>query len=158
MARTGRPRKPKAQKQLEGTYRKDRDTGKEPPVLDIEVVESPSWLNATGNKAFLQMAEMLQEQKALSKTDLQSLAVMSDIYSDVVSLSKQIKKEGRVYESITDTGIIKRPNPKFQMLSKVRDQWNRYAAEFGMSPASRAKIQTAIKEEEDDPLAKLMEM
>jgi len=158
MARTGRPRKPKAQKQLEGTYRKDRDSGKEPQKLEIEVLKSPTWLNATGSKAFMQMAEMLQEQQTLSKTDLQSLAVMSDIYSDVVSLTRQVKKEGRVYESITDTGMIKRPNPKFQMLSKVRDQWKSYGSEFGMSPASRAKILSSVENEDDDPLKKLMEM
>lgn len=158
MAGRGRPRKPTNQKKLEGTYRKDRENPKEPPILDVEVVEAPNWLNATGSDAYLHMADILKQQKSLSLSDLQTLAIMSDVYSDVVNLTKQVRKEGRVYTSETELGKITRPNPKFQMLSKVRDQFHRYASEFGMTPASRAKVIAAVEDQDSDPLKKLMEM
>lgn len=119
----GRPKKPKIVKDLKGTLRPWR----EKPSLELspEVPEPPDWLEGEALAEFNRVVAELRETGLLCRADRGSLAVYCCLWAEFVKAS-----ENGVPASIAH-------------LAEMR----RYAALFGLDPASREKLPPAKPKE-----------
>lgn len=92
MGTRGRPRKPNAQKKMEGTYRQDRDIGEaEPETLD-RVPNAPKVLSSKGKDEWRVTANQLFSLGILTPGDLSFIAIMCNEVDRYWLLDVQIKK------------------------------------------------------------------
>jgi P27 family predicted phage terminase small subunit len=132
------PRKPKEQKILEGTFRKDRDPKNVPePVKLSTVPEPPEYLGMIAKQIWKNLAAKLVKNNLLTDLDLQSFEVLCvniGIYRECL---KNIQKEGtskylRERNSQTSLELVAM-NKSFMMITKL-------STLFGLSPADRLRM------------------
>ena len=151
----GRPPKPTALKLVQGNAGK-REINKREPKPKTERPKVPAYLSPKAKTAFKNVSDLLEDMGVLTIADGMALEMMCNAYSEWRDLRKVIDKEGSTYKTIGTSGdeVIK-ARPEVAMAA---DAWKRIksmAAEFGLTAASRTKIQVNEKEE-SDPLADYM--
>lgn len=151
----GRKRKPTALHVVQGTARKDRANIDEPKPSP-QKPRCPAHLPPKAKTAFKNVCELLEGMGVLTIVDGMALELLCDAYAEWRDLDTLIKKEGRTYKTISTSGdeIIK-GHPAVAMRS---DAWKRIKSmmvEFGLTAASRTKV-NAEKPEEADPLDEYM--
>lgn len=148
----GRPRKPTQLHKLHGTYRRDRQNAAE-PAPPLGGGKPPAWLKGRARKGWREIASVLEAVKILTEMDRPALALLCDAYGEYIEARETVRRAGATYEaSSVAGGTLIRPHPAVVQAS---DAWRRCAAmlgQFGMTPASRAKV-SAAGESERDPLA-----
>ena len=73
----GRPRKPNKQKQLQGTYRPDRDNLDKPANGEIIIgMDAPDFFDATEKRLWQQVSEELKKVNLLYSIDVLSLVML----------------------------------------------------------------------------------
>ena len=137
----GRPPKPKAQKLLEGTYRKDRDKSVG-VVLPILLPSKPPPQLTTKNEKLLWQTVINPICKLgyLVPGDLPLAAAYCQqmgFYFDFISIMKGKTKAGGV--TVGD-GWDKKPAALWKMSQEALKAANSIAAKFGLSPSDRARI------------------
>lgn len=115
----------------------------------------PKWLNKEARKAWKRLAEELLHYNLLSKVDREAMAMMCQTIGRLELLERAINgrmamavQEGREpAEALLD----KTPNGMpiqsaiYQILNKEQAKLNSLLAEFGLTPAQRARVTTAIR-------------
>ncbi len=149
----GRPPKPTALKLVQGNPGKRAPNKNEPKPKALRP-KVPAYLNPKAKTAFKNVSDLLEDMGVLTIADGMALEMMCNAYAEWRDLRKVIDKEGSTYKTLGTSGdeVIK-ARPEVAMAS---DAWKRVksmAAEFGLTAASRTKIQITEKETED-PLAK----
>lgn len=123
------PRKPKAQKKLQGTYRKDRDHG-EPDLPVVGDAEPPDWLiSPEAVRLWKKCLRVLAPVRTLAESDLEMLAQYCNLHAKIVKL-------WRAGET-----------PTAALLTQLRMMAN----EFGLTPASRSKPSAVGGGDSSDP-------
>lgn len=134
MTQVGRKPKPTAQKVLQGTFRKDRhgDGGVEYPRT--QGAQPPYWLtNHDARDEWDRLVPILEEQLVLTEGDWTNLAHMCVLHGKIVALYK--------------AGEF----PTTSQLAELR----KLANEFGLTPASRARIPSNKVKKQSNPFAEL---
>jgi P27 family predicted phage terminase small subunit len=139
----GRPRKPTALKELEGNPGK-KALPKNEPRPDPGMPEMPKGLSRDAKEEWRRVGPTLNRLGLFSHIDRTNFTEYCELVSDVKALRKIIKKEGRVYWV---GGFIKR-NPAVSELNRCLGLLRQYLIEFGMTPASRARVAAQMV---DDP-------
>lgn len=147
----GRPRKPTRLKVLQGTDRPDRVNASEPQP-PTEMPDCPDWLDATAREEWAKMAPRLVEMGLLSALDGAALAAYCQAYADHQHAAKRLQKFGRVYQ--TSTGNY-RPRPEVAMQRDAATRMKAFLVEFGLTPASRARV-VASEQPKSDPFAEFL--
>ena len=102
------------------------------------------------------MAEELNAEGIISQLDARALELLVEAYTEYRHHCETLDVEGYTYRSETQNGdVLIKAHPAAAMTA---DAWKRIRAmlaEFGMSPASRAKVNTAGPDNVD-PLAELL--
>lgn len=150
-----RGRKPKSTQELEdqGTYRKDRHASR------IDVVQSlpedpANWLTAGQKKVWGKWYEVLQRNDILKETDEVAFGEICVKYDRILQLRKEVQKEGfTIFHSADNGAEVVKKNPKYEILAAEEKDLLRLLTEFGMTPASRSKVKTALDEGENPFLA-----
>lgn len=148
----GRPRIPKVQKVLQGTFRQDRNPKEEmePPLL-TDPPSPPTSLNTEGRKFWKQYLARLSPTGVLTTVDLGAFEIVAQTYG------QWKEAEAAIYRPVSDGHRKKRSleaymqerkytrklMPELVTLEKARDDFFRFAAQFGMTPAFRNKIDVA---------------
>ena len=105
---------------------------------------------------FRRMAEELNAEGIISQLDARALELLVEAYTEYRHHCETLDVEGYTYRSETQNGdVLIKAHPAAAMKA---DAWKRIRAmlaEFGMSPASRAKVNTAGPDNVD-PLAELL--
>ncbi len=152
----GRPPKPTALKQLQGTARPDRLNPDEPAPVVLQDAQPPAWLKGRARKAWRELAPVLTEMGVLTVADRAALALLCDTYGDYLALRETVEREGRTYTLTTKTGdIMPMPRPE---VSIAADAWKRASAmlqQFRLTPASRSKV-SATEQVETDPFEQFL--
>lgn len=140
----GRPRKPTQLKVVQGTTRADRANPGEPKIAAGAVSQrAPAWLSANARPWWRRVRPILARMKVLTDADPIALGLLCDALADYVAARDQLAKEGRTYETESEAGRMIRANP---LVGDQADAWRRaklMLTEFGLTPASRAKVSVA---------------
>jgi P27 family predicted phage terminase small subunit len=161
MAARGRPRKSDNDLKKEGTYRKDRHAGKSmkpmPGTMITALPSPPDWLDDLGQKEWERLISLLDKAKMLASTDLGMLTMLCNEWSCYISAVLEIRDTGRFYKTmnnglVTSTQIHPLHTISQQHLKAYIGMCN----EFGLSPASRAKVPHEAPEKEETRVSKLL--
>jgi P27 family predicted phage terminase small subunit len=154
----GPPPKPTAIKAAEGNPGKRRLNRSE-LLEDPQAPVCPSWLDSRGRRIWRTLVPLLMNSGVLRELDQIQLANLCDATSILISAKEAMDKlpaEARL--------IVKTPNGSFQtnpLLSIINTQRqiiSRLAAEFGLSPAARARltVEDMPQPQGESPLEKIM--
>lgn len=144
--RTGRLRKPTALRLIEGEKNKDRINKNEPKPRPI-TPDPPAGMDRYASAEWKRMAPILGRLGLLTEVDGAALAAHCKLHSLDIQTSKALKECGDkllTYKTTVDmdggTNIEAKVNPLVTLQLKIIAQKRVYLNDFGMNPASRAKI------------------
>lgn len=166
MPRGGQNRKPRNAKIIQGTFRKDRNPGREAmPSLMLQVPKPPAGMNRWARRLWKQLAEELVEQDLLTTVDLSTMELCCSAYGmyqeakDAISHPRDPKTGKRSRRSLAEY-LRERNSQTMPEMIAMKSGWQlykTYMAEFGLSPASRNRINLPAKKEEgQSPMEKLL--
>jgi len=139
------PRRPVPQelKKKRGTARKDR--APENPVTPAKgrpKKNTPSFLRAKGKLMYERTVGHLHSMGLLSTVDDTALELLALAYQEWYTAELRLQKEGRIYETYAANGAkVLKPHPA---AAQSADAWRRIRMmliEFGLTPASRSKLE-----------------
>jgi P27 family predicted phage terminase small subunit len=114
-------------------------------------VKPPSWLDPVAKKEFKRIVSELSELGLITNVDIVALATYCDAYSDYVKCTKMIAEEGLMVEYTNKAAETNKvPHPLLTKKKQLHEQMKSLAAEFGLTPASRAKL-AMPKQEKKEP-------
>lgn len=158
---SGPPKKPTALKILEGNPGKQKLNKLEPkPSIPSAVPEPPDFLNAEAKAEWWRRAPELHRLRVLTSVDVSVLAAYCQAYSRWRAAEIALAKMGEA-DMLTGAMMIRTANgnpiqnPILGVASRALEQMSRLAAEYGMTPAARAKIEVDDEALKNDPLSKL---
>ena len=143
----GPSKKPSQLKLVTGTARPGRLNPKEPQPV-IEIPSCPPGLSAGAKAEWRRIAPILENQGLLSRMDRSALAGYCEIYSRWIKTLREVQKGGEVIS--TPNGSL-HVSPWLSIARNAEKEMRMFASEFGMTPASRSKVNaTTPKETGDD--------
>jgi len=148
----GAGRKPKATDTLraQGTFRKDRHQERIEPNKMLS--RSPvDWLTEEEKEVWSKWYDYLQRNDILKETDEVAFGMLCKIFVRVQKTAEELPGPDRfVIDHVSDSGsVVKKRNPMYDVLSDSENKLLRLLTEFGMTPVSRAKVKSAIKEKKN---------
>lgn len=98
----------------------------------------PAWLSAAGKKQWNHIAPLVEAMRIGSEVDSFSLATLCDSLAQYIEITQRINESGII---ITDSATQSvKPNPLFQAQDAAWARVYKMAQQFGLTPASRAKV------------------
>jgi P27 family predicted phage terminase small subunit len=114
-------------------------------------VKPPSWLDPLAKKEFRRIVSELSELGLITNVDIVALAAYCDAYSDYVKCTKLIAEEGLMVQYTNKAAETNKvPHPLLTKKKQLHEQMKSLAAEFGLTPAARAKL-AMPKQEKKEP-------
>lgn len=136
----GRRPKPSHLKVVEGTAARHPTPPHEPKPPRL-ISPAPKRLPADVAAAWDGLATILDKMGVLTEADVHALERLAELHVDIIALTDTIRAEGRVYETVTETGsTIFRPRPEVAMLADADRRFKAYLVEFGLTPAARSRV------------------
>ena len=132
----GRKPKPTATLKLAGTYRSDRHAEDEPAPVS-ESNRPGLRLSPRAARRFATVAPLLRSQCVLSELDKGALAAYCEAYARWYESRNAIHKDGMWYTAASGN-ILK--HPAVSVMEAAAAEMQRWAAELGLTPSSRARI------------------
>lgn len=142
----GRPRKPVAQKKLEGTYRKDRDLQTE--LVEKKVIDSgalfpkdkkiscPKTIKSKYVRSYWRkLTTTLISMQVLSPIDLPQLELMMNILEKLRSAQEMF-----IETELDSTENIQKYDFLLKTISKLTQMFNDLASKYYVSPSARSKL------------------
>lgn len=152
MGKGGRPRKPTRLKIIQGTYRADR-AGLNEPDPEPVAPKCPTFLKGQARREWKRISEHLEGLGLLTQIDLAALASYCLAWETLIESDKVIRAEGRTI--LTPNGSTQQ-HPELSIRNRAMDQVRMFLTEFGMSPASRTRINLPPKDLDiNNPFAQL---
>lgn len=113
-------------------------------------IARPTWLDAVAKKMWVVLVEELTALDLMTNADVYALSIACDAYSNYVKAARAVRKDGQKVEHV-NAGKEKNTvqNPSIFIAQKYHLIFKSYLAEFGLSPASRARLAT-VKDDGDD--------
>ena len=138
MAMAGRRPKPTALKLLEG----DRGKGRRPlnehePVPPRGGVKCPSWLLPEAKKEWKRLAPSLEAMGVLTQADLTAFAGYCQAYARWKEAEEFISQHGSIFQ--TPSGYVQQV-PQVSIAQQNLKIMQSFCSEFGLTPATRARI------------------
>lgn len=126
---------------------------------EIEIPDCPAHLSAEAKKEWKRVAPELLKIRIITQLDRAALAAYCQAYARWVEAEQRIKElneagkkngtKGAGLYDLTPNGF-KQMSVWLQISNRATEQMHRWMAEFGMTPANRAKIQQAQVPEQND--------
>jgi P27 family predicted phage terminase small subunit len=155
----GRPPKPTKIKILEGNRRKVAKAqlynSKEPKFEGVP--SCPKHLTKDAKAEWRRLAPQLAQIGILTKADRGAFVAYCEAWALLKKCSKTIQQNGLTYDTVDKNGNrIVKMYPEVSIAFKAQDSMRRFCVEFGLTPSSRGRMAAPGKEEEPDPLEKLL--
>lgn len=164
----GRPRKPTQSKVIQGTFRKDRAPEHEPDPPKIEVLPNPpAIMPRAGKKMWKALGESLRDQGLLTEVDLQTFEICCFNYGlyraaaeAVFCMVEYSGHDGKIHRRRQKLeeyllGKNSQTMPEYTAMTKAFQAYKSYMTEFGLSPASRSRIDLAGPAKEDEEVERM---
>jgi len=134
------PSKPAALRVLQGS-RGARPLPKNEAKPRPLIPRPPAHLDATAKRQWRRIAKALTADGLLTELDRTALAMLCLAYSRLVDAEKNIQKHG-VFIRASNGDVVE--SPYVSISFEAMDQIRVLAIEFGMTPASRARIRSQL--------------
>lgn len=149
------PPKPTKIKLLQGTFRKERARNEASPNPAIPPV--PAHLSDEAKAEWKRISEELMKLGLLSIIDRAALAGYCEAWADWLDATEKVNRLGKVIKTGTKTiqkldGSIETQggnfveNPYFSVKKRSAELMHKFLTEFGMTPASRTRINAKTEE------------
>lgn len=154
----GPPRKPTRLKKLQGNPSR-RPLPQKEPQYQVGLPERPRWLKGLAGKCWSSLTPLLLQAKVATIGDAVALEMVCDAYMEYRAARAKVLKLGMTYEQKilvrededSHTEVLQiRERPEVKIAS---DAWKRLRsglAEFGLTPASRSKVESLMEQQEDE--------
>ncbi len=158
MGRRGPPPKPTKMKQAAGNPGKRPLNAAEPEPL-ARSPRMPVWLPARAKAEWKRIVPELERLGLLTLVDLAALASYCVAFSELEDATRTLEKEGRVCVwPVFDKQGVKvgerlKAHPAVQLQRDAARLVKQFISEFGLTPASRTRVQGATSGEQADPRA-----
>ena len=157
--RGGFNKKPEGLKLVIGTDRKDRTYGS--PISSSQPQHvfqktPPSWLPKFAAAFWRKYAPPMEQAGLLTEVDQPQFEMLCLLYDRIVRAEEILLREGLLVDSAREDGA-KIKNPVHTILAASHNQFRLLCQEFGLSPASRARLDLVQGELFEDPMEKLYE-
>ena len=143
----GRKTKPTKIKVIQGTFRKDRENKNE-PTPETHIPEAPDHLSKEALVEWGRMSQELYNLGLISNVSRGALAIYCQAWARMVKYEKIIVEKGELYK--TPNGSIQ-TSPAMWIVNKCVEQCHKMMVEFGMTPASAAKVTSIKTKKKEDP-------
>ena len=150
----GPPKKPTVLKILQGNPGRKPLPKNEPKPVACQP-DAPETLSADARKHWDKIAAQLAESGIMTALDSDALAAYCEAYSRWLDANQKLVKFGSVIKG--EDGIPKH-SPYLRVANDSFQQMKVLLCEFGLSPASRARIHAAPPAAEENPFAKIDRM
>jgi P27 family predicted phage terminase small subunit len=146
----GRKAKPTAMHKAQGTYQPVRHANR------LQADGTPEEITIQSAKeTFGWLVEKLDELGVVAEIDAMALQMLADAWEDYQVARKVVKEHGPTYCTTTPAGDeMWRPRPEVQFMNTSWDKIKKMMLEFGLTAASRSKIETKEKIQSLDDLLK----
>lgn len=138
----GRKRKPSAIRAAEGNPGKRKIPAADLAASGVTKMATPSWLSSRGKRFFGELKQLAEDLGILANTDRLGLALIADAASTIMDareiLNQTKEPAGRLLAKTSGDSVVRHP-----LLHVIKDQQSilrPLLAEFGFTPASRARI------------------
>jgi P27 family predicted phage terminase small subunit len=148
----GRNRKPTAIKKLQGNAGKRKLNAREPKPL-IGRPAMPSHLSKIAVAAWKRLVPILTDMKVLTVADGDALGAYCSAIAQWAMAEGAIAKYGILLaelDELTGTSVLK-TNPAVRVKSDALRHMRSFEGEFGLTPASRSKLQINADSDDVDP-------
>lgn len=115
-----------------------RPLNRREPRANPEIPECPPHLDAEAKAEWKRMAKQLHGLGILAKIDRAVLAAYCACWSRWVQAEAKVIEFGLIMVSKTGGGMFQ--NPYLSVANRAMEQMSRIAAEFGMTPSGRARL------------------
>jgi P27 family predicted phage terminase small subunit len=139
----GRKPKPTKLKRLAGNPGK-RPLNQHEARIPPEIPTCPSHLLGEARKEWNRMSAELYKAGLLTLVDRAALAGYCQGWARWVKAEKQLTKRGEVVLGVNGTLKV---NPWHTVAKNAKEEMRKFLIEFGMSPASRSRVQAAEMEQ-----------
>lgn len=166
MSSGGHNRRPKQLKVIRGTFRGDRNPANEPdPTPVVDVPKPPTHFNRWSKKLWKTLVPKLMDTHLLTDVDLPTLEIACMQYGIYCELWEEIRRfitdrttGRRRRQTIAEylRGRNSQTAMEYTAMKQAFTTWKSYMAEFGLSPASRNRIDLPQQEGEEDPMEALL--
>ena len=140
----GRPNTPTKLKVVRGTARKDRTNPAEPHPTGPLPTEPPEWISEAAKPWWTRVHALLVQMRVATDADPVAVGLLCDALAEYVAARRKVEEDGATYETFSDkSGTTIRAHPAVGIAA---DAWRRaklMLTEFGLTPASRAKVSVA---------------
>ena len=136
MAARGRKPKPTALKLLEGNPGK-RPINENEPIPPKGKVKCPTWLEAEAKKEWKRLAPSLEAMGVLTQADLTAFAGYCQAYARWKEAEEFISQHGSIFQ--TPSGYVQQV-PQVSIAQQNLKIMQSFCSEFGLTPATRARI------------------
>lgn len=128
---------------------------KNEPKFNADKIRCPAWLKTdpVAKKEWNRITKELKAAELITNVDVTALAVYCDTYSKYIEATEELNKTDLTLVYTNKFGaenIIE--HPLVRISRGYAELMKKYITEFGLTPASRAKIAIPKKEKEEDPL------
>lgn len=148
---SGPPRTPTHLRLVKGNPSK-RPINKDEPKSEQRVPPTPKHFTKQGKYWFRRLGEQLVGVGVLTELDGKALEMLVDAYVDYRLSKEALESEGAKKEITTTTGDIRvKPSDFLGECREARKELRGWLQEFGMTPASRSKV-NAERPAAEDPL------
>ena len=153
MANRGRTPKPTALKILEGNPGK-RPLNQNEPSPEKKAPECPSWLEPEAKKEWERMADIMEGIGILTEIDMTAFAGYCQAYARWKEAEEFLSKHGTIFK--TPSGYIQQV-PQVSIAQTYLKVMKDFASQFGLTPASRTRIQVNTENNDtDDPMERML--
>ena len=136
MATRGRKPKPTALKLLEGNPGK-RPINEHEPIPPKGTVKCPTWLEPEAKKEWKRLASSLEAMGVLTQADLTAFAGYCQAYARWKEAEEFITQHGSIFQ--TPSGYVQQV-PQVSIAQQNLKIMQSFCSEFGLTPATRARI------------------
>lgn len=113
----------------------------------------PQWLDKDAKTEWKRVATELEKLGLLTQIDRTAMAAYCQSYSRWKEAEMALSKHGTVFK--TPNGYIQQL-PQVAIANKYAKMMKEFSQEFGLTPASRTRIEVKPVGEEEDPMEKLL--
>ena len=155
MAQRGRKPKPTALKMLEGNPG-GRPLNTKEPKPEKKAPRCPSWLEDEAKKEWKRMAKVLEQMGLLTEMDMAAFAGYCQAYARWKEAEEFLTQHGSMVR--TPNGYLQQV-PQVSIAQQNLKIMQSFCAEFGLTPATRARIIAAGGKEgeiSDDPMEQIL--
>jgi len=149
----GRSPKPTAIRRLEGNPGHHPFNDREPRALTGEP-QIPKHLDAVARREWRRLVPLLQAVRVLSETDEIALGTLCLTYSRLIQAQKLLAADSLLVK-VGKRGHLQ-PSAALSIVRRESEQLLKLLAHFGMTPATRSRIETTGPADEVDALERLL--